>query len=185
MDIDEILAREQIHDVLVRYCRAVDRGDLDLLRSVYHEGATDDHGIFRGAGHEFAEWILGQPGRDELVTQHHLTNSMVVVVDTDEATAETYFVAVHRRPGTPPSIGRFGGRYLDRLIRRDGVWRVAERVVVHDWSARPTVGEEWEGREVFAQAAQAPHDPSYRLFGESPDPGLGSTAAGQDSSSEH
>ncbi|GAY11850.1 nuclear transport factor 2 family protein [Pseudonocardia sp. N23] len=163
MDVAELLAREEIRDVLLRYCRGVDRGDLALLRSVYHPDATDDHGMFRGNGHEFAEWILGRPGRDDLVTQHHLTN-VVIEVDGDVARAETYFAAVHRRPGPPVSVGQFGGRYVDRLARRDGVWRIAERVVVHDWSLRETVGPEWDGLDAFARGAQAPDDVGHRLL---------------------
>ncbi|RTL64568.1 MAG: nuclear transport factor 2 family protein [Pseudonocardiaceae bacterium] len=163
VDVAELLAREEIRDVLLRYCRGVDRGDLDLLCSVYHPDATDDHGMYRGNGHEFAEWILAQPGRDELVTQHHLTN-VVIEIDADDARAETYFVAVHRRPGPPVSVGQFGGRYVDRLSRRDGVWRIAERTVVHDWSLRETVGPEWGGLDAFARGGQAPDDPGHRLL---------------------
>ncbi|SHK53048.1 SnoaL-like domain-containing protein [Pseudonocardia thermophila] len=163
MDVAELLARQEIQDVLVRYCRAVDRGDLALLRSVYHPDATDDHGIFSGNAHEFAEWLLAQPGRDALVTQHHLTNS-TVLVEGDSARAETYFVAVHRRPGPPVEVGLFGGRYVDRLERRDGVWRIASRVVVHDWSRYASAGEEWPGLESFARGGQAPDDPGWCLL---------------------
>lgn len=164
MDLTELSDRQEIHDVLVRYCRAVDRGDLDLLLSVYHPDATDDHGMYSGNGHDFARWLLSRPGRAELVTQHHLTNS-TVRCDGDVARAETYFVAVHRRPGPPVSVGQFGGRYLDRLERRDGAWRIAHRVVVHDWSLRETVGPEWGGLESFARGGQAPDDPSYEPAG--------------------
>lgn len=40
----EISAHIEIQQVLFRYCRGVDRGDKELLRSVYHPGATDNHG---------------------------------------------------------------------------------------------------------------------------------------------
>ena len=166
MDVAELIARQEIHDVLVRYCRAVDRGDLDLLRSVYHPDATDDHGIFSGNAYEFAEWLLAQPGRDALVTQHHLTN-VTVVLDGETSRAETYFVAVHRRPGPPVTVGQFGGRYADTLTRRDGVWRIARRVVVHDWSLHTVHGPEWPGLESFVRGGQAPGDPAYRLLRES------------------
>ena len=73
MDVRELSDRHEIRAVLERYCRAVDRGDLDLLLSVYHPDATDDHGMYSGNGHEFAHWLLAQPGRAELVTQHRLT----------------------------------------------------------------------------------------------------------------
>ena len=48
MDVEELIARQEITDVLHRYCRAVDRRDPDLLRSVYHPDATDDHGVYAG-----------------------------------------------------------------------------------------------------------------------------------------
>lgn len=35
--------RAAIENVLGTYCRAIDRLDLELLRSVYHPDAVDDH----------------------------------------------------------------------------------------------------------------------------------------------
>lgn len=40
----QMLDRQQIEDVLVRYSRAVDRADIELLRSRYHGEAVEDHG---------------------------------------------------------------------------------------------------------------------------------------------
>ena len=65
----------------------------------------------------------------------------------------------------PTTVGQFGGRYLDRLERRDGAWRISERVVVHDWSLCEVVAPEWGGLEAFARGGQAPDDPSYRILG--------------------
>ncbi|MEY3566868.1 MAG: hypothetical protein RLZ19_882, partial [Actinomycetota bacterium] len=48
MNIDEVVAREHIRDVVYRYARGVDRRDFDLVRSCYHPDATDDHGPFTG-----------------------------------------------------------------------------------------------------------------------------------------
>jgi hypothetical protein len=41
--------RWAIHDVLVRYCRGVDRLDADLVRSAYHSDAVE-HGPYRYTG---------------------------------------------------------------------------------------------------------------------------------------
>ena len=38
-----LLARQQIHDALMRYCWGIDRGYLDLIRSAFHEDARDNH----------------------------------------------------------------------------------------------------------------------------------------------
>ena len=37
-----------IRDAALRYCRGVDRLDVELMKSAYWEGATDDHGVFVG-----------------------------------------------------------------------------------------------------------------------------------------
>ncbi|MDX6739529.1 nuclear transport factor 2 family protein [Actinocorallia sp. A-T 12471] len=39
MNLEELSARAQIHDVLLRYCRGLDRVDMDLVRGAFHEDA--------------------------------------------------------------------------------------------------------------------------------------------------
>lgn len=34
-----------IRDAALRYCRGLDRLDVELMKSAYWEGATDDHGV--------------------------------------------------------------------------------------------------------------------------------------------
>ena len=51
--------RMAIHDCLVRYARAVDRLDRELLLSVYHADAIEDHGVFVGSPEGFADWVIG------------------------------------------------------------------------------------------------------------------------------
>jgi hypothetical protein len=54
---DELVAREEIRDVLFRYTRGIDRLDLDLVRSCYHADAHDNHGAFRGDVDGFLDWV--------------------------------------------------------------------------------------------------------------------------------
>jgi len=58
--IQSILDRQEIEQVLAMYCRAIDRMDLELLKSVYHPDGTDDHGSFSGNAHEFAKQIIAR-----------------------------------------------------------------------------------------------------------------------------
>ena len=44
--IQEILDKESIRDLVHIYCRAADRHDHELMRTLYHEDARDDHGSF-------------------------------------------------------------------------------------------------------------------------------------------
>jgi hypothetical protein len=137
----DLQARQEIRDCLARCARGVDRLDADLIRSAYHPDATDDHGMFVGGREEFIAWAIDLHARAHLTHQHHLTNHLCRV-DGDHAESETYFAFIGvNRPGSPgdaPTLVTSGGRYLDRLERRAGEWRIAVRVALRDWSHRHT-----------------------------------------------
>jgi hypothetical protein len=46
--LEALLDKQAIYDVLLRYCRRIDRVDVDLVRSGYHAGAIDHHTGFEG-----------------------------------------------------------------------------------------------------------------------------------------
>ena len=159
--MDELLDREEIRDVLLRYCRGVDRCDEELVRSVYHEDATDDHGTFKGSGHEFASVVVPMLRAQWRSTVHALHN-VSIDLDGDAAFVESGFVATHRSlTDQDPTDFVFGGRYIDRFECRDGVWKIASRLVVHDWSRLEPVGTELD-LSMFEQGRQDQTDPSYR-----------------------
>jgi len=134
--VRELRDRQEILDCLMRYSRGVDRLDRELLLSVYHEDAVDDHGMFVGGPEEFADWVVGMHGSTHLSHQHCLFNH-TCELDGDVAHAETYYMfAGMNREGAPLSMS--GGRYLDRFERRDGRWAIAARVCVRDWAPLDT-----------------------------------------------
>ena len=54
-DVEAVRAaadRQQITDLIHRYCRSVDRLDVPLGRSIWHEDAIADYGeaVYRGGG---------------------------------------------------------------------------------------------------------------------------------------
>lgn len=131
--------KDEIRDVLMRYSRGVDRLDEDLLRSCYHSDSHDDHGHWKGNGHDFASFIIGSLAERSHHTTHSVANVLIELdqTDPDLARAESYGVAYLRRTDETEAewLDVFAGRYVDRVERRDDVWRIADRVVVHDWSA--------------------------------------------------
>jgi hypothetical protein len=154
--VRELLDRQAILDCLNRYNRGVDRCDEDLLLSAYHEDATECHGTFTGPPAEFARSIRSAQASWS-GSQHHITNHLVEI-EGDVANAETYFVVLSQRHGED-QLGLVGGRYIDRLERRDGNWRIALRVVVID------VGADVPARPApnrIAQPRQDRSDPSYQ-----------------------
>ena len=137
MDTLELLAaKDAIGDTAKRYCRGIDRCDADLVKSAYHADAYDDHGTFKGNAWEFAE-LATQALRRYKATMHANMNHLITDVDlgAGTATGELYTVAYHlREDAGRQTVDIWWGRYLDRYTRREGDWRIAHRVCVHEWT---------------------------------------------------
>ncbi|TVV76624.1 nuclear transport factor 2 family protein [Sphingomonas solaris] len=161
----ELVDRQEIWEVLLRYGRGVDRLDRELLRSCYHDDAIDDHHVFAGSPDGFIDWAF-EDARATTVSYHHGVNNHSCELDGDDAHTETYYTYIGRNKQPPHLLSI--GRYLDHFQRRDGVWKIANRVCVieelFELTAYPyPVGE---GRE-YAEGARAPatrdrNDPSYQ-----------------------
>ena len=150
-DIADLVVKARIRDVLLRYCRGIDRLDLELVRSCYHADATDEHGTFVGTRDEYVDWVGGVLTRFT-GTMHTVSNQLIELgrgdggdADADTARCETYGVAYHW--GDPPDDHRrnftTGFRYVDRFARRDGEWRIARRVAVREWTQIVTAEQQW------------------------------------------
>lgn len=128
-----LLDREAIRDVVANYARGVDRLDRDLLMSVYHPDAIDDHAGFVGDREAFWSFVSDLHGKFHRVTQHFIANHSAEI-DGDTAHAETYFIFVAmNNEGQPFTM--LGGRYVDRLAKRDGEWAIMQRVALGEWAA--------------------------------------------------
>jgi SnoaL-like domain len=105
--------------------------DRELLRSAYHDDAIDEHVGFVGAVDDFIEWAFAYH-QTQTRYQHYLLNH-TAEVDGHEAHAETYylFVGTDRDPANHMTIN--GGRYVDRLERRNGRWGIVARVCMVEW----------------------------------------------------
>lgn len=132
--LTQLIDRQAIKDVIYRYARGVDRMDSDLIRSCYHPDALDDHGTgVTMSVDQFIEWAI--PFLRKYVSTMHLMANILVEFDGDLARVETYAVAYHRlRLGESGAQDlSVGVRYVDRFARRDGEWRIANRVLVPAW----------------------------------------------------
>ncbi|AEV76301.1 hypothetical protein MycrhN_5836 [Mycolicibacterium rhodesiae NBB3] len=129
-------ARAEIRDCIERYARGMDRRDRAILRSAYHDGAVDDHVGFVGEVDDFIDWAFAYHSTQTRY-QHYLLNH-TADIDGDEAHAETYylFVGTDKEPANHMTLS--GGRYVDRLERRDGRWAIVDRVCVVEWNAEST-----------------------------------------------
>ncbi|MFN3256470.1 MAG: nuclear transport factor 2 family protein [Ilumatobacter sp.] len=158
-DLDELMARTEITDVLLRYVRGADRADWDLVRSCYHPDATDDHGLYRGDVDGLIGFLTALAGALDS-TSHHLSPPLIVV-DGDDARSEAYCIGSYTRSrrGGGTTLVCQGVRYLDRLERRSGRWAISTRVVVHDWE-RVFIDGESAPPDSWQRGARGSDDPS-------------------------
>ncbi|MGH0031177.1 MAG: nuclear transport factor 2 family protein [Myxococcota bacterium] len=169
MNLDPIIAELEIRRVLARYCRAVDRGDVAALKSVYHPDATDDHGMFVGSGWDFAEALVPAMDGGTLNSQHHVTNVLIEIdEDGTSARVESYVVALHPTRDRHSGVevhNLAGARYLDRFEKRDGAWKIADRRVVIDWTRAGAPAEEWGAwKDTGLHGGRREQDPSHGFF---------------------
>jgi hypothetical protein len=170
--IEEILAKDEIREIIMRLARGTDRRDKDLMRSCYHPDAIDDHGAFHGSGDEFADWVVEtlQP----MNTQHFLGQIRIEVAG-DVAYGETYCEAHHVFEAGPEMMlpeGMPSGkidwtmclRYLDRFEKRaNGRWLIADRLCVWDFEYMVPASYKWDLDESFIRGRTDRQDPSYRF----------------------
>ena len=129
VQLDELIAREEIKDVIKRLARGTDRLDEELMASCYHPDGFDDHNSFRGSGTEFAKWVCDVlPHFD---ATHHFIADPYIRVDGDVAQCDTYCIAHHVRGDSDMVLAL---RYVDRFERRGGRWLIAKRVCAFDWT---------------------------------------------------
>ena len=167
--IQWLLDRAAIEDCLMRYCHAVDRCDAELLRTVYWPDAIDDHIFWRGNAEAFVEFCIPIL-RSREQTMHNL-GSILIRIEGDEARVQSYFNAyerLRRKDGASNDI-TMHGRYLDRMARRGGEWRIADRKVVLDWWRIWDDSFDWH-RGIFGKpvvpGGRGLDDPSAALFGD-------------------
>lgn len=137
-----------------------------MLMSVYHDGAVDNHGPFKGTAAAFASMLVDSMDASPVVGQHHITN-VLIQVDGDRADVESYYLAWHPVPTeVEGEWGRamVGGRYLDRFEERDGEWRIVHRDVLMDWSSQPQPANDWTGAASFPPGGRRDADPSASFF---------------------
>ena len=122
----------QIQNLVYRYCDRIDRADFDGLGQLFAEAdvylpATDQW--FRrdpaGLTAMYRSWVrLHADGTPR--TRHVTTNLIIGPDGPDSARTQSYILVYQDAPGCPlqPIVG---GRYADRFVKSDGIWRFAER----------------------------------------------------------
>jgi hypothetical protein len=124
-DVEYLKDRLAITDCIASLSRGNDRHDVELLGDAFHEDGWDEHGTAVIAGTDYANWANSTHSAGSQVNMHHITTHLCEI-EGDIAHAESYVMGVMlNHDGVTARV--LSGRYLDRLEKRDGTWRIAVR----------------------------------------------------------
>jgi hypothetical protein len=117
--------RSEIFDCVQRHARAHDRHDAELMASCYFDDGVDEHGYAINTGPEYATWANLQHAASSASHLHNITTHLCEI-DGDVANCESYVMVVLLSPDQK-TTSIMNGRYIDRLERREGQWRIVVR----------------------------------------------------------
>jgi hypothetical protein len=124
-EVQYLKDRLAILDCIATLSRGTDRHDVDLMTNAFHSDGWDEHGTTVVRGPDFGDSMNATHAAGSQMTMHNITTH-TCEIDGDVAHAESYVMgAILNRDGVTARL--LCGRYIDRLERRDGVWRIAVR----------------------------------------------------------
>ena len=126
----ELSDRLQINDLLIRYTRAIDTKDWNLLDTCFLPDADVDYTATGGVAGKYPEvraW-LAKALAPFPITAHYITNSMVEL-QGDRAKARTLVFNPMFFANPDGSLHDFtvGATYVDELVWTADGWRIAKR----------------------------------------------------------
>lgn len=154
---------QELHETLLRYCRAVDRGDRALLEATLTPDARIDT---TGAAIGVDELAAALEAVEDGTTLSHFVGNDLIEIDGDRAAGEAYVLAMRVTEQLATGEQRMrirGGRYLVRFARSEDGWRIEALTLVDDWSrVEPIVAADGVGAH---RGSRSRRDPSYREHG--------------------
>lgn len=167
-EVQALLDKQAITDVLNLYLRGADRADIDLIANAYHPGAVEDHGgVYYGPAEAYVTMMAEQLPHAKIM--NHLCTNVLIELDGDKAKVESYILAYSRMKKDGEKFDSLTlARAIDRFERRDGAWKIAHRRLVWEWNHDMPFAETW-GRGLMApdpkklaRGAKKPDDAWYR-----------------------
>lgn len=166
--LDVLLSKQAITELLYTYPRALDRLDRDLLLSIAHPEARMQFGknVFPSWA-AYVDWLMRE--HSAMAGNNHRISNILIQVDGDKAVSESTGTAtlLVKRAGHDDEYEErwMHSRYLDTWSRRDGKWALDSRRTLSDYRRIRYVPAE-EVRQHYEVAPRLGRDdPSYTLFG--------------------
>ena len=169
-ELQSLLDRDQIRECIIRLARGEDRRDAALITASYWPDSITDYGVFSGSFDQYLAWVV--PGSPAIPVTQHILGQSAIELAGQTASVETHVTSYHRvNMGTEERDTVIGGRYLDRLEKRDNQWRIAQRTMLYDWFQDFGVSVDWS-KGVMGMPFTAEHytgravgDYSVKFFG--------------------
>lgn len=152
--------RQDILDCIQRESRARDRQDLEQIAGCWWDDGIDEHGAVTTGMPDYPAMANRGHTMNFNMTSHNITNHLCEI-DGNTAHCESYVVGgLYWLDGKTTTIAF--GRYLDRLEKRDGEWRMLVRRCTIEMTA-DTDGTWVHSKNVqgFLKAIWGKDDPSY------------------------
>jgi hypothetical protein len=144
--VQHLMDREAIFDCIKRNSRGNDRFDAELIVSTYHPDGVHELGENRISGREYGDHANHAHAAIAEVNLHNVTLHNCEI-EGDVAHAESYVIGLFADKGAETSR-MLAGRYIDRLEKRDGEWRIVLR--------RATVEVAMEGKAILPNGKTPP-----------------------------
>jgi len=159
MDSDKTACAE----VIQAWGFARDQGRWDDLAAIFHPGGEIAVSWFRGPYPEFVAHCRNNYGRGS--EAKHLLWPARVARNGARATAETNVAILVRQTidGVAVDLTSYS-RFLDRLERRDGAWRIVERATLYEKDRLDPVEPSLKFDALMASANAAKYPAQYRYM---------------------
>ena len=141
-ELGAVIDRENIRDCLARLSRGEDRRDGETISRCFWPDAAVNYGIFLGSFDEYLAWVV--PGAPSIPVTLHTLGQSLIELRGETALVETHVTAYHRIDmGEEERDVVLGGRYLDRMEKRSGEWRIVHRAMLYDWTSDYGKSADW------------------------------------------
>jgi 3-phenylpropionate/cinnamic acid dioxygenase small subunit len=135
LDLQALSDRIEIDELLVRYSRALDFREFDILETLFTDDAVFDGGPLGSPVGPRAIRDMIEGTLAGLDATQHLVGKSLVTLDGDTAEVRTYLLSQHVRESAPGPMKHYflGGEYEDRVVRTPDGWKIASRRLHRMW----------------------------------------------------
>ena len=166
--MQELLDKQAITELIYTYPRGLDRLDRDILLSIGHPDAKMKFGntVFPSWS-AYVDWLI--KAHNDMVGNNHRITNILIKVDGDKAVSEctgTATLLVPKEGDASLYEERWmHSRYLDTWSRRDGKWALDDRKTVIDYRRISYVPTADVKKNYQIGGRTGRDDASYKLFG--------------------